>query len=323
MQRRLLVRKNQSQVFHVISRVVDKRFIFGEKEKGVFLGMMRKMEAFCGVEIMSYCIMDNHFHILLHVPARPEAISKEVIRERMRLIYDSKKMNRIDAEINEKKSLGQKDFEENFYEKQRVRMYDLSNFVREIKLRFSKWYNASNERSGTLWEERFKSLVVEGEEGAMSRIAAYIELNPVRAGIVDQPHEYRWCSYTEAVAGGSKARKGIMKLSSGLAGPLNWEEASGRYRSYFLYKSMAQSERKKGLSRDQFEAIVSKNKGKLSNSEIWKTKMRYFTDGVVIGSKDFITRFIGQKEEGFGRDRKKACYRIGKEDEVFSFRKVG
>jgi len=46
---------------HCISRFVDRRFLFGPKEKKVFLGLLRKYERLCGVRVLTYCIMDNHF----------------------------------------------------------------------------------------------------------------------------------------------------------------------------------------------------------------------------------------------------------------------
>jgi hypothetical protein len=52
---------------------------------------------------------------------------------------------------------------------------------------------------GTLWEGRFKSVLVEGTGQTLSTMAAYIDLNPVRAGIVKDPADYRWSGYAEAV----------------------------------------------------------------------------------------------------------------------------
>ena len=69
------------------------------------------------------------------------------------------------------------------------RMGSLSIFVKALKQHFTQWYNVRNERKGPLWEDRFKSFIVEvpGEDGLghVARIvAAYIDLNPVRAGLV-------------------------------------------------------------------------------------------------------------------------------------------
>jgi hypothetical protein len=60
-----------------------------------------------------------------------------------------------------------------------------------------------------LWADRFKSVLLEGGE-ALAAVAAYIELNPVRAGLCTDPKDYRYCVFAEALAKGSSlARQGI------------------------------------------------------------------------------------------------------------------
>ena len=51
-------------LYHCISRVVDRQFVLGREEKDMFVRMMRQYETFCGVRVLSYCIMSNHFHLL-------------------------------------------------------------------------------------------------------------------------------------------------------------------------------------------------------------------------------------------------------------------
>jgi len=78
-------------------------------------------------------------------------------------------------------------------------MYDLSEFMKTLKQRFSFWFNKSHERGGPLWNGRFKSVLVESPacheqdfaHNAITTMAAYIDLNPVRAGLVDDPKDYR------------------------------------------------------------------------------------------------------------------------------------
>ena len=90
-----------------------------------------------------------------------------------------------------------------------VRMGDVSEYMKSVKQRFSVWYNRSHQRKGTLWNERFKSVLVEGKGNPLQTMAAYIDLNPVRAGLVSDPKEYRFCGYGEAVAGRLLATKGL------------------------------------------------------------------------------------------------------------------
>ena len=58
--------------YHVISRVVDRRFAFGAEEKEKFRALMRLLEKFSGCRVVSYCLMCNHFHLLLEVPPMEE-----------------------------------------------------------------------------------------------------------------------------------------------------------------------------------------------------------------------------------------------------------
>ena len=60
------------------------------------------------------------------------------------------------------------------------RMHDLSEFMKALLERFTKWFNRRHSRSGTLWEDRFKSVIVESGVAART-MAAYIDLNCRRA----------------------------------------------------------------------------------------------------------------------------------------------
>ena len=63
--------------YHCISRVVDRRFIFGSNEKEQFVHWMYAYAQFCGLHILTYCIMSNHFHILVEVPQRPAVLPND------------------------------------------------------------------------------------------------------------------------------------------------------------------------------------------------------------------------------------------------------
>src|SRR5690606_9684375 len=125
-----------------------------------------------------------------------------------------------------------------------ARMSDLSVFLKELKWRFSRWYNQMNDRIGALWEDRYRSVLVEDGEHVLMTIAAYIELNPVRAGIVGDPKDYRWSGYGEAVAGKVLARERLARLHGRVRAwqgsgdseqaPLTWRQISAAYRVYLF-----------------------------------------------------------------------------------------
>lgn len=72
-----------------------------------------------------------------------------------------------------------------------ARMHDVSEYMKIVKQRFCVWYNRSHQRRGTLWTERFKRVLVEGQGNPLQTMAAYIDLNPVRAGLLEDPKDYR------------------------------------------------------------------------------------------------------------------------------------
>ena len=73
--------------YHCLSRVVNRDFVFGPTEKEQFILLMREYEVFCGVRVLTYCILSNHFHILVEVPQRPSPLPEphEILQKLDRL----------------------------------------------------------------------------------------------------------------------------------------------------------------------------------------------------------------------------------------------
>ena len=205
-------------IYHTISRVVDRRMAFGPEEKEKFRMFMRMMESFTGCRVLSYCIMSNHFHLLLEVPPMPaEGLVDDVFLDRLGVLYSKARVDLVAGELKEARAAGNHSEVERIVAQYAYRMHDLSQFMKGLLQRFSHWFNKSQGRTGRLWEQRFKSVLV--QDGVASRtMAAYIDLNPVRAGICEDPVDYRWSSYAEAVAGGKKARAGLVRALRGHQG---------------------------------------------------------------------------------------------------------
>ena len=189
--------------------------------------MMRRVADFSGVEVLTYTVLDNHFHLLIQVPERVDISDAELLR-RMRLIYREGVVAEFERELAE----AENDLEARLLRKRYLyRMYDLSEFMKTLKQRFAIWYNAEHDRRGHLWDDRFKSVLVEGgggldRPGALWVMAQYIELNAVRAGIVKEAQAYRWCGLGEAVGGGAEARRGICGV---FRDDVGWDVVHGVY----------------------------------------------------------------------------------------------
>lgn len=301
----------------MISRFVDRQFAMGENEwKRHFFELMITQAKFAGVEILTYCLMGNHFHLLVKVPPAPELPEKEVLR-RLGLIWSEKRMteyNQLLGRLREQSAIADELIDAEL-DRHRRRMYNLPEFVKDLKQSFSRHYNKAHARKGTLFEERYKSVLVQDGK-ALKMMAAYIDLNPVRAGIVDDPADYHWCGYAAAVGGNENRRRGLRTI---LADPRDkraelppdkrppspsWEHIAKRYRSMLFERGRATQHRdgrqkKRGFSREQ--AIKNwETEGEIPLTTFLRCKARYLTETLVFGDKDFVEEHIEANRDSLG-----------------------
>lgn len=214
---------DRTAVYHCLSRTVGGQPLLGPAEREQFRRCLWRQAQFCGIQLITYAVLNNHFHLLARVPHRQPPTDRELL-QRVSGFYGPKAplTLRLKSQLHHQGRLT---------DKERVpllrRMGDISVFMKELKQGFSRWYNQRHQRYGTLWAERFKSLLVEDQPGVVGTVAAYIDLNAVRAGLVSDPKDYRFCGYAEAVAGGALAREGLMSLGRPGVGR-RWRRLIGR-----------------------------------------------------------------------------------------------
>ena len=120
-------------IYHCISRVVDRQFVLGDEEKEQFVAYMRMYEAFSQVRVLDYCVMSNHFHILLEVPSPPEdrgaSWSDRKFLKHLEMLYSAEDVRGIGWQLRELRKHSTQDAAEAFREKYFRRMWDLSQFM--------------------------------------------------------------------------------------------------------------------------------------------------------------------------------------------------
>ena len=205
----------------------------------------------------------------------------------------------------------------------RSRMYDISIFFKELKGRFAQWYNRRHGRYGVLWADRFKSVLLEGGE-ALATVAAYIELNPVRAGLCADPKDYRYCGYAEALANGSSlARQGISTIL-GQPETVSWQEVSRQYRKFLFVRGSLHTQTRQPLfDQATAQSVVDQQNGELSLPARLRCRIRYFTDGVILGSQAFVESHFYRLKEKLGYSRRRPATRLralGSSDALWVFR---
>ena len=190
-----LINREEKTAYHLMSRTALDGFPFGDVEKDELVKIIKQFSNLFFVDVFGYCIMSNHFHILCQIYPETYFSDEEILK-------------RCKAHYGEDLTLS--DEQLSFY---REKLSSLSDYMKEIKQSFSRYYNKLHNRRGTLWGERYKSLIVENGETLVNCLA-YIDLNPVRAGIVEKPEDYRWCSLGYHIQTNNK--DGFLSLDFGL-----------------------------------------------------------------------------------------------------------
>jgi REP element-mobilizing transposase RayT len=218
--------------YHVISRTTGQQFLMGPEEKDRLMGLLYRVAEFSGAEVLTFALMDNHFHLLVKIPKYPEVDESELVR-RMRVLYGDEKTDRVlhDWEVWERKGMAGK--VQAAKAALRARMYDLSQFCKTLKETYSMSFNIRNAHSGTIWGSRFKSILLSPDCETLMSVGAYIDLNPVRAEVVPDAGVYSWSGFSQAQRGLKAARQGLMTLVSMAYArtDVSYEKAVHAYRS--------------------------------------------------------------------------------------------
>ncbi len=247
--------------------------------------------------------MGNHFHLLVRM--LPETDFSDVsIKERFKGFYGKERL-----------------MEEGQIPYFREKWSSLSEFMREIKLGFTRFYNKRHNRRGYFWGDRFKSVVV-GDGNTLINCLAYIDLNPVRAGIVERPEDYRWSSIGYHVQTGNRDK--LLSTDFGLKefGELNPKERFRRYRRY-LYEAGAIGKQGKRSKIDE-NIVESERKMdfKIDRTRRFLYRTRYFTDSGIIGTKDYVLTTYNRIREKFGSKRDKIPRPISGLSGVYSLKRL-
>ena len=229
-------------VHHVMNRIAHQVFFIKEEERNDFVAMMKRSAEFSGIQLMAWCIMTNHFHLLVFLPERIEVDEAEVVRRvgilkgesgaralqaqlaKLRTCDEAK--NWRAAEISADREKGAKEISANrekganelsacekkvkeILDRYRRRMYDVGEFMKTLTQWFTEEYNRRFSHTGTLWEAAYLDRSVPLEREPLERVVAYIGLNPFRAGVSTDFDSYLWSSLHDATNGDELAIRGL------------------------------------------------------------------------------------------------------------------
>jgi hypothetical protein len=243
----------------------------------------------------------NHFHVLVKVPRQTEVTDDELLR-RYHLLYPKPTPYQTARLSVIQSQLAHNGPEAVVWRRRQLSlMGDVSQYMKLLKQRFSIWFNQSHGRVGTLWCERFKSVLVEPQGNALRIMAVYIDLNLVRAGLATDPKNGRFCGYAEAVAGNELARRGILEIT----GLTQWNEAQSAYRQLLFGTGADAREHNHTIRHEDCQRVIREG-GKLPLGDVLRCRLRYFSDGAVLGSQAFVATQLARYRQHTGRRERTA-----------------
>ena len=299
---RMLIQEKEA-VYHVMSYSALPGFPICDVEKDFLLKLIKQLSRVYFVEILGFCLMGSHFHIMARMHP-DKGYSDEEIMKRYKLFYGK------DQEMPEE-----------LISSFRERWSSLSEFVKDIKQRFTRYYNKRHDRRGYFWGDRYKSVIVENGETLVNCLA-YIDLNPVRAGMVKKPEDYRWNSIGYHFQAGNRDK--FLSFDFGMKefGVKSQKERLRLYRKY-VYETGAVDVT--GVKVKIAEEVIEKERKKdfeISRSDLFKQRTRYFTDSGIIGSKEFVQSTFQNFKDLFQSKNERIPRHVKGLDGIYSMKRL-
>ncbi|MGE9289942.1 MAG: transposase [Puniceicoccales bacterium] len=308
---------DRTSYYHLSSRTYGDEPLIGDRDKEFLQKLMVDAAIFTHVRVITYAILPDRIHLLVEVPPIHEEVTDEQLVERYRALYPVPTQpqpltpEQLAEVLKENGEHGKK-----MRAHLMRRQHNPSMFMKSLKQRFTSWFNDEYVRYGPVWGNRYGSVLVEDDPWPLQVVAAYLDLAPVRDGLVKKPGDYAYSGYGQAKAGNPVAIDGYTPL--------------GEFSDYELLLSESDSPQAKALdiNRERLGAILSAGTVEAPINVALRCNVRYFTDGMMIGSPDFIEEQVKsfpirtKKERKphpmIGADWKGLCVGTGLKQEIFS-----
>ena len=326
--------------YHVISRVVDRRFVFGAEEKEKFRALMRLQEKFTGCRVVSYCLMCNHFHILLEVPPMAEGgLSDEELLKRLSAIYSEAFVAGVAKELADARTVvyanetGLDEAVKAIHKRFTYRMQDLGRVHEGPAAAFHAMVQPGAFQDGAAVGGPVQERDRGGRRGGEDDFRLHrsesgarrdgegpggLPLEQLRRG--DRWRRERamgkrrgrvWCGHCgrikELAADADLWASGVSReyrklLMAGAVGKSS--ESVGRDGKWRSRKTL-----RKGISKEEAEREREMD-GEIPFGKMLRCRVRYFTDGAVIGSRSFVNEAFAKSRERFGPKRKDGARKL-------------
>ena len=197
--------------YHCISRCVRRAFLCGVDAKSgksnqhrrdwLERQLLTQSRAFC-VDVAGYAVMSNHYHVIVKVNLDLAAsLSSKAILARWQQLY---RLNPLLEGFKAGNALtdAEKHSVNGHISRMRKSLTSISRFMGYLNERIARKANAEDDCKGRFWEGRFQSQALL-DETALLQCLVYVDLNPVRAGLSQDPRQSDYTSIKRRLAGNS------------------------------------------------------------------------------------------------------------------------
>ncbi len=264
--RKRLVAVETTPYYHVIGRCVRRAFLCGEDvvsghsyehRRQWIIERIDHLSKHFAIDVLAYAIMSNHYHLVLRIrPEQRQAWSDDEVIDRWSQLYG---LPMLVAKVRQgTASEAEKQAACELIEQRRERLGDLSWFMKCLNEFIARRANKEDHCTGAFWEGRFKSQALL-DERALLACMAYVDLNPIRAGMAKTPEQSDYTSIQARI----QLREPIrLALFRDQVSPDQRDEAIPFYLPDYLalvdWSGRAQLENKRGSIDDKLPAILDR-----------------------------------------------------------------
>jgi hypothetical protein len=271
--------EGESAAYHVYGRVCGFQGEFPLVKplcRKTLIALMRHYAGGYCCRVAAFNVMGTHYHAVIQFEAYRNLSPEELRQRALRLYPNSEAM--LDQWPQAK------------WDRLQERLFDISEFMRNLHSAFGRFYNRTYGRFGRFWAERFKSTLLENTQ-AMRDAMLYVELNAVRAGLVLRPEDWKGSSLHLHEAGRDDWLMPLTALFETTP-----KRALAEYRSLVYYRGAVPT--RPGQAAISQRIVKEEEARGFKVSGAYAKRLRYFVDGLVIGSEQFVRDRIDQLRDG-------------------------
>jgi REP element-mobilizing transposase RayT len=266
---------------------VQQLFLITDEDKEEFMRLTTWLQDTYFADVLSFAVLDNHYHLIVNITPPPEKVDLVDMQQRYLNYYPNRPLDTMDVQ------------------KMLKRWTDLSKFMADLNRYFAIYMNRKNHTSGHFWSDRFYSTILEDDE-ALLNCMTYVDLNAIRAGIVNMPDQYNYGTVGYLLK--KKNRSGMIaleRLQNILSQHITEKNAEVQamiarlknlpnqfrisYARYIVYlRELVRQEKKEW--RENRENVGEKQESKINFFQ----HLRYFSRAIAVGSHKFLNQIYAK-----------------------------